>query len=300
MKTTFIIDGGLGRQITAIPALEKFVAKNPDTTIVTHFWTPIFWGNCLLAPKVFDSNTKGLFERIKDSKIVKPEPYYNTNYINDKISMADAFNEEINGDNEKMPPPRIYLSSTELKNGKNIARQNGKKVICFQPFGSTAKFENNDIIDQTVRSLSKEATLQMINMIRSDGFDIALFDDRDIPFLDRSKFLNIRNLDCRVWAAVIANCDYFVGVDSAGQHIARAFNKPGTVIMGGTSELNTSYTDHFTIIKKPGDRKYMSYRLCDFDYWLSELENTNLMTYTIDEINKITQNILKDVRTKCK
>ena len=70
--------------------------------------------------------------------------------------------------------------------------------------------------------------------------------------------------------------------------------------MGGTSELNTSYTDHFTIIKKPGDRKYMSYRLCDFDYWLSELENTNLMTYTIDEINKITQNILKDVRTKCK
>lgn len=300
MKTTFVIDGGLGRQIAAIPALEKYVKNNPDTTIITHFWTPIFWGNPTLACKVFDSNTKGLFERIKDSRIIKPEPYYNTNYINDKISMADAFNEEINGDEEKMPNPRIYLSDTELKNGKNIAKQNGKKVICFQPFGSTAKFESNDIIDQTVRSLTKEATLQMINVIKNDGFDIAFFDDREIQFLDRNKFLNIRGIDCRVWASVIANCDYFVGVDSAGQHIARAFNKPGTVIMGGTSEINTSYPDHFTIIKKEGQRRYMSYRLCDFDYWLSELENTGFMNYSIEEINKITQNILKDVRVKCK
>jgi hypothetical protein len=70
--------------------------------------------------------------------------------------------------------------------------------------------------------------------------------------------------------------------------------------MGGTSEINTSYPDHFTIIKKEGQRRYMSYRLCDFDYWLSELENTGFMNYSIEEINKITQNILKDVRAKCK
>ena len=105
MKTTFLIDGGLGRQIAAIPALEKYVTKHPDTNIITYFWTPIYWGNPILSDRTFDSNTKGIFQMIKDTKIIKPEPYYNTNYINSKINMADAFNEEINGDNEKNAYP---------------------------------------------------------------------------------------------------------------------------------------------------------------------------------------------------
>jgi len=300
VKTTFIIDGGLGRQIAAIPALEKFVKKNPDTTIITYFWTPIYWGNTLLAPKTFDSNTKGIFQMIRDTRIVKPEPYYNTNYINNKISMADAFNEEINGDNEKMPHPKIYLSPAELKRGKNIAKQNNKKVICFQPFGSTANFENNDVYDNTVRSLSKESTMILIDLFKRENFDIAFFDDREIGFIDRNKFLPIRGVDCRVWASIIANCDYFVGVDSAGQHMARAFDVPGAVFMGGTTETNTSYPDFFTILKKEGPRSYMSYRLADFDYWLSELQNSDLMTYTTDEMINAGKVLIQEAKKQSK
>lgn len=299
MQTTLLIDGGLGRIISAIPALEKFVTKNPDTTIITYYWTPIFWGNPLLSSQVFDSNTKGLFEKIRHTKILKPEPYYNTNYINNKISLAEAFNEEINGDSEKMPIPKIYLSNSELSNGKNLIKKNNKKVICFQPFGSTTKFED-EVVDPTVRSLSKVFTLQIINMLKQEGYDIAFFDDREIPFLDRSKLLNIRGSDCRTWASIIANCDYFLGIDSAGQHIARAFNKPGTVFIGGTTETNISYPEHFSFVKKEGERKYMSYRLCDFDYWLAELVNNNLMDYSAEDISKILKSISKDIREKCK
>lgn len=298
MKTTFLIDGGLGRQIAAIPALEKYVTKHPDTNIITYFWTPIYWGNPILSDRTFDSNTKGIFQMIKDTKIIKPEPYYNTNYINSKINMADAFNEEINGDNEKMPIPKIYLSPAELKRGKTMVRQNNnnKKVIVFQPFGSTANFENNDIYDNTVRSLSKEASLIVMETFRRENFDIALFDDREIGFIDRTKLLQIRGVDCRVWASVIANCDYFVGCDSAGQHIARSFNIPGAVFMGGTSEINTSYPDYFTILKKDGPRSYMSYRLADFDYWLSELNNSYYMDYTTEEMINASKILVQEAR----
>lgn len=299
MATTFIIDGGLGRQIAAIPALEKFIRRYSDTNIITHFWTPIYWGNKILANRTFDASTKGLFDRVKDTKIVKPEPYYNSNYINNKVSLADAFNEEINGDNEKMPIPRIHLTPAEMRNGWNIARQNNRKVVVFQPFGSTARIENGEILDNTVRSLEMGATQQLINFLRNDGYDIAFFDDREWPAtIDRNKFLPIRGVDCRVWASIIANSDYFLGVDSAGQHIARAFDKPGTVIIGGTTEVNTSYPDHFNIVKKNVEKRYMSYRLCDFDYWLSELENSDLMRYSPEEVQNICNMVGKDIKEK--
>jgi hypothetical protein len=137
-------------------------------------------------------------------------------------------------------------------------------------------------------------------MFRKENFDIAFFDDREIQFLDRGKFLPIRNVDCRVWASVIANCDYFVGCDSAGQHIARAFDVPGAVFMGGTSEINTSYPDYFTMLKKEGPRTYMSYRLADFDYWLSELNNSDLMSYSTDEMINAGKVLIQEARKSSK
>ena len=85
MKTTILVDGGLGRMISAIPALEKYVKNNTETIIVTYYWTPIYWGNKILRHSITDSSTKGLFEKIKNTKIIKPEPYYNSNYLNNKI-----------------------------------------------------------------------------------------------------------------------------------------------------------------------------------------------------------------------
>jgi len=296
MKSTIIIDGGLGRQITAIPALEKFVSKNPDTTIISHFWTAVYYGNKLLSDITFDVNTKGLFDRIKDTKIIKPEPYHNTNYINERISLADAFNEEINGDNEKMPVPRIHLSPSELKIGKTNTRTSNKKVVCFQPFGSTAIFSKDDVLDTSARSLSKEATIRIIQRLRGEGIDIAFFDNRDVPFLDRNQFLPINRIDYREWAAVIANCDYFIGADSSGQHIARSFDLPGTVIVGGTNVTNVTYPEHFTIISKKGIKKFMCMRLCEFDYKLAELQNGDTMEFTMEQIDEICDIAIKEIK----
>ena len=54
----------------------------------------------------------------------------------------------------------------------------------------------------------------------------------------------------RQWAAIIEAADYFIGCDSVGQHMARAFDKPGTVILGSTFAENITYPDHFQILQK--------------------------------------------------
>ena len=50
--------------------------------------------------------------------------------------------------------------------------------------------------------------------------------------------------DMRVWAAVIEIADHFLGCDSMGQHIARAFDKTATVVVGSTYPENISYPGH--------------------------------------------------------
>lgn len=298
MKHTILIDGGAGRQICSIPALENFITEHPDTTIITYFWTPLFWGNKLLANNLFDNNTKGLFDRIKDTKIFKPEPYFNSNYINNRISLSQAFNEEINNSTEPTHKPRIYLTKPEKNRFNDAIKPSGKKTILFQPFGSTATFNNNEVLDNTVRSFSRELTIKAINALTKAGFQIALFDDREIPFVDRNMVLAIRGVGIREWAMIASQSDYFFGCDSAGQHLAYAFDKPGMVLFGGTTPTNCGYPGWFVNIEKGDDRTYMPYRLAEFDMYIGETNNHDLMDFTREEIDTICEKLIQDIRSK--
>ena len=70
--------------------------------------------------------------------------------------------------------------------------------------------------------------------------------------------------DMRVWASVIDIADHFLGCDSMGQHIARAFDGTATVVVGSTYPENISYPGHkdFDIIDVgDGRREYAPIRI---------------------------------------
>ena len=106
------------------------------------------------------------------------------------------------------------------------------------------------------------------------------------------------NTDLRAWGAIIEYCDYFIGVDSVGQHMARALNKPGTVIFGSTFPINTSYPDWFQIIEKQGEKKYSPIRITGLDTALVDRLNEKMMDYSIEELDKIYEQIVKDIESK--
>lgn len=300
-KKTIIIDGGLGRVITAIPALEKFVKKNPDSVILVYQWLPIIFGNKVLSKVSYDAlHVKGIFDIIKHTKIVKPEPYYNSDYINGKISLLDAWNQEINGDNESMSIPKIELRQDEIQLGYSIRKTYHRKIIAFQPFGSTAVIDENGVKDNTLRSLDVKTTQAIVKSLKQQGYGIWLMIDKNVPFLNGSDFSSLYSTNIREIAAAIYNCDYFIGIDSAGQHIARSFNKPGTIIMGATNTKNVTYSDHFNILNEHEEKEYMPYRLTDFDWWLSETLNKDIMTFDDKKIKEFTSNILKHIKKTTK
>jgi ADP-heptose:LPS heptosyltransferase len=101
--------------------------------------------------------------------------------------------------------------------------------------------------------------------------------------------------DLRMWAALISYSDYFVGVDSVGQHMARAVGTKGTVIFGSTFPVNTSYPNYFQIIEKEGQKKYSPIRITGLDSVLADRYNDTMMDFSEAEITDLYNKIVADI-----
>jgi len=299
MKKTLIIEGELSKVFTSIPALEKFVTNNPDCTIVVHEFGPIFWGNKKLSNFIFDNHTKDLFNRIKNTKIIKPDPYYNIDFLNGKIHLVDAWNQEINGDKDPMPVPKMYIQEHESKVGLSVKRNYFNTIIAFQPFSKDVEFLENEVKDKSCRSMRLKLCKEIIKRLKLQGYGIWLITDRDIPVLSPTDFIQLWPTDVRSMASILSQCDYFLGVDGSGQHFARSFNIPGTVVMGGSNTTNFTYPDHFNIVNDK-ERDYMPYGLADFDRYIAEANNDKLMNLSDKEIKDLCNNIIKHIKKTVK
>jgi hypothetical protein len=82
--------------------------------------------------------------------------------------------------------------------------------------------------------------------------------------------------------------------------MARALGKPGTVIIGSTFSINTTYPSYFNIIEKAGSKKYSPIRITGLDSILANRLNENAMKWSEKELNDIYNNIVADIEKKVK
>lgn len=309
-RKIFAIDGGAGRAIASIPALEKYAKNHPneDWAILAFGWDILFFGNPLLQDRVYSSDVKGIFNNlIKDSEIISPEPYRLWEYYNQKCSLAEGFDKIINetNDHSNLGKPNLYLCKAEEKIAANIiadtkAKQKKDITIVIQPFGRSARIDNGDIIDDSSRSIEPYVYYKLVKKL-SQKYNIIFMGEQD--FINQIQIEdNISaklQLDLRGWAAIIEASDYFIGCDSVGQHMARAFNKPGTVLIGSTFAINTSYPDYFQIYEnKNVEKTYSPIRICGLDCHLADRINDKCMEFTEEQVEEIYSLIIKDIKEK--
>ena len=171
------IDGGAGRVIAAIPAIEKFAKLNPDNDFIVLIpgWDYLLWGNQILQDRAYGVDTKGIFDtQIKHRQLINLEPYRIYGYYNQKLSLSEAIDEELNltEDHSDLSPPRLYLQKQEEKIAANIIAevknlQKKQKTIIIQPFGRSARIDNGDIIDDSSRSIEPEVYLKLVEKLSS-------------------------------------------------------------------------------------------------------------------------------------
>lgn len=308
MNTTFLLTGGAGRIAAAIPALEKYYHLNPkdDFKVLVAQWDMFFWSNPILQDRTFEFNQKGNFDAfIRNSKLVVPEPYYHYKFYTQQVNLTQAFDEIINGDTEHKDLKEhdyLYITAAE----KNLAKQtineikNNKqkdKVIVFQPFGSACELAGDEVVDSSNRSISRKNYFDIVKKLSNhaailylgpQGF---LHADDDISTFLKDDVYYIRNM-----IATISECNYFLGVDSMGQHIAKCFNKPGLILMGGTDERNVSYPNHFKFYRKNDTRpKYIPMRINDTDSNYANRMNDGLLDLGEAEVEQICKLVLSNL-----
>ena len=322
MKTIINIDGGLGRVITAIPALLKFGKNNPDDDwyVMIAGWDFMLWGIEELQERTFNPETKGMFQNYywDADRVIAPEPYKLPAFYRNEISLAEAFDELINEttDHSDLPDMTLELTIDEMLNAKSFINQaiqgisgggcgptgcepskpveNHKKVVVFQPFGSTSTHSELGIYDKSMRSINHNFANKIAEALSKDYIVINM-NGRD----NFSTFSNVVNFaqdpDLRTWAAIIQEADYFIGCDSCGQHIANAVGTPASVVVAGTHEVNISYPDKFHIIKN--DAKYYPnpMRVSMMNSTLADKLNQKRGIFTDDEMKGHIKEIIRRI-----
>ena len=306
MYKIVFMNGGAGRMVSALPALERFITENPDGYIITEAGLDFVWGNRLLQDRTFDVNTKGLFENIiRGGEIISPEPYRDHDYYNQKISIAQSFDKLINGsvrDNFDYRPTIILNKEEELNGVSALAHARNEhkkaKTIVVQPFGrsSVNDTELKVVADYSTRSLEIKTYFAIAKALR-ENYNVISMSEFEIPGDEWS--VNPKQLTLRKWAAIIEAADYFVGCDSVGQHLAYAMNKPGSVILGSTFAVNVSYPKYFNIIEKEGfEKRYSPIRMSEAACYEADRLNDLALEFNDKETDKIVRNILSDIKNK--
>ncbi len=232
---------------------------------------------------------------MKDNILVSPEPYHRWGYYNQELSLAEAFDEEINNttDHSDLDKPNLYISYDESRkmkaNLKNITDQTKKeKLVVFQPYGSSAMVENDCFTDSSGRSMYPEDYVKLVSHL-SEHVTVIYFGSPDIYQFSKDTYsFNPPGGNLRMYMALINECDYFIGCDSVGQHIARAFDKPGLIIMGSTFEKNVSYPDYFNFYRNNNVKNsYNPIRIGGVDSELSDRKNDGAMKFDDKQLEEI-------------
>jgi hypothetical protein len=309
MSTIIYIDGGAGRVIAAIPALLKYHRLNPNREwyIIIPAWDGLLWSIPELQDRTYGADTKGLWDNIvsKAEEILTPEPYRLPAYFRQEIGLVEGFDREINKttDHSDLNIPKLVFNKAEEKWAVNTIadakqQQQKAKTIVIQPFGRGATIDRADIIDTASRSLSPDAYISLTKKLAA-RYNMIFFGEPQFQIVTDTFTAKLpHNTDLRMWAALIDAADYFVGVDSVGQHMARATNTPGTVIFGSTFPINTSYPDYFQIIEKAGAKKYSPIRITGLDSVLADRFNDRMSDFDENELTEIYNKIVEDIERK--
>jgi ADP-heptose:LPS heptosyltransferase len=272
----FFLNGGAGRMISAIPAFEKYEQESGDRDfiIICEGGTDVFKGHPTLDARTYDVWHKNLFiEKLKDRDIVSTEPYRVWEYYNQRCSIAQAFDIEINKKGIRpLPKPTLILSKDELLTGRKLISDVKKqlkksKIVVFQPFGRGIQVVDDTPVDSTSRSIEFKDVKALIKKLQEKDFGVILMSEFKIDFTDekfKDEIAMPENVSMRQWAAIIKYCDHFLGCDSLGQHLAHCLDKPATVLFGSTYPINVSYPENklFTILDMGEDtREYSPIRI---------------------------------------
>lgn len=303
----FFINGGAGRVICSIPALEKYAEEtSKDFIIVCEGGSDFYRGHPTLHERAYDHWHKNLFEdKLINMELISPEPYRIWEYYNQKCSIAQAYDIAINNKGIRdLPKPTLRLSNEELFSGYSVIKEvkeatKKDRVIIFQPFGRGVQSKDGLMFDPSSRSFEGEHVINIVKKLQKN-YAVIVMSELVLDFQSngvQDPVAQPQHISLRQWAGIIASADYFLGCDSVGQHIAYSLDKSATIVTGSTFAINVSYPnyDKFDLLDMGGDlKKYSPIRITMDD--VADRGNDGLMKMNDPIENAIVESVGKGIK----
>lgn len=301
--TAFLINGGAGRVLSSIPALEIYEKENPDDDfiIIIEGFLDLYKGHPTLYKRCYDFGHRRLYEdKLKHMNYRAPEPYQVWEYYNQQATISQAFDIAISNKGiRELPKPTVVLTTEEKLGGeetlKNIRKDfNNKKALIFQPFGRGSNMHGSNGVDMGGRSFLPEHAAKIIKRLQKK-YCVIVMDEKQHDFKALGcdeVVVQLTGMTLRRWMGVINAASYFLGCDSVGQHIAYATDTPATVVLGSTFKENVSYLGskkHSIIDLGEGKKMYSPLRMCFNE--IADVNNDKLMHLADTDYDKIVASV---------
>lgn len=230
-KLAVMVDGGLGRVICAIPALQQLADKF-ELLVVSGGWLEAYKGSGL---NVLPMNLPNQADLLDGYRVIKPEPYWELSYRSGEHNLVEAFYLALYMD---LPESDLPFKTDTRSVGSLIKAP--KPALMFQPFGSGGAADQRSMykseIDAVVEKYKKEYSIFLVGCPDDMGYD-----KKDVTF--------VKDLKKAAFIRFVQECTLFVGCDSSGLHIAAAAGVPHIVYLGPTSGVKY-YDKTSKIIRK--------------------------------------------------
>jgi predicted RNase H-related nuclease YkuK (DUF458 family) len=220
-KIAVMLDGGLGRVLCAIPALQE-LAKTCELIVVSGGWVSAYKGSGL---KVIPMSLPNQAELLEEFVIIKPEPYWELAYRKGTANLVGAFYLALGID---MPLNKPFLPFATDTRGVGIKIISPKPVLMFQPHGSGGGVD--------ARSMTDEEIEKVVNKYKKEYSIFLIGCDADLK-LSTEDVTVIKDITEPAFIRYIQACKIFVGCDSAGLHIASASKIPVVAYLSITSGI---------------------------------------------------------------
>lgn len=230
-KLAVMLDGGLGRVLCAIPALQV-LAEEFELLVVSGGWLEAYKGSGL---KVLPMGLPNQADLLDDYRIIKPEPYWELSYRKGKHNLVCAFFKTLGLD---VPEEGLPFKTDTRSMGSLVKAP--KPVLMFQPIGSGGPADP--------RSMTMDEINSVVAKYKSE-YSIFLLGCEDNLGLKKEDVTFVKDLKEAAFIRFIQECKFFVGCDSSGLHIAAAAGVPHIGYMATTSGVKY-YKNTSVIVRK--------------------------------------------------
>ena len=247
---TYIVEGGIGKQVAFTAIIDALVKKDKEKIQVHSPYVDIFGGNTNVK-YALDSNSIHLQDkRILDSQnIFHCEPY-KTNFIKGEYHIIQSFCKLFGVKYDEKMRPKMYTDHYK-NDAKKIAGDDNFIVVQFSGGQAPAGFNpsNSYNSNDPTRNYHPHLAQKVVNLIKEkhENLKILNFSLPNEPNYEQT--VKPKLMPFAQWHEILklTNCKGFISVDSCLNHFARSVGRKGVVIWGGTRWIQFGYKENINV-----------------------------------------------------